>query len=108
MAHENCRVTVKGVPQTGLYVAGWAARSPSAKGSHTDDAAAVLDAFLADSESFVEPRCTLAEILVDRTGTPRAGWSAVAATEVLLDRFAGEGTLPLADYETLYEQVDED
>jgi ferredoxin--NADP+ reductase len=108
MAHENCRVTVKGVPQTGLYVAGWAARSPSAKGSHTDDAAAVLDAFLADSESFVEPRCTLAEILVDRTGTPRAGWSAVAATEVLLDRFAGEGTLPLTDYETLYEQVDED
>ena len=107
LAHEVGRVTVKGVPQTALYVAGWAARSPMAKGSHADDAAAVVDAILADTDSFVAPRHTLDEILANRT-EKRGGWSAVAATEVLLDRFAGEGTLPLADYEALYDQVDED
>jgi hypothetical protein len=107
LAHEDGRVTIKGVPQRALYVAGWAARSPMAKGSHADDAAAVVDAILADTDSFIAPRHTLGEILANRTGT-RGGWSAVAATEGLLDRFAGEGTLPLADYGALYDQVDED
>jgi hypothetical protein len=78
-----------------------------AKGSHADDAAAVVDAILADTDSFIAPRHPLGEILANRTGT-RGGWSAAAATEVLLDRFAGEGTLPLADYGALYDQVDED
>jgi hypothetical protein len=36
------------------------------------------------------------------------GWSAAAVTDELLDRFAGEGQLPLADYESLMDQVDED
>ncbi|AEF37801.1 hypothetical protein JDM601_3801 [Mycolicibacter sinensis] len=35
-------------------------------------------------------------------------WSAVAATDELLDRFAGEGQSPLVDYDALLDQVDED
>ena len=35
-------------------------------------------------------------------------WSAVRETEELLDRFAGEGKSPLADYDALLDQVEDD
>jgi hypothetical protein len=50
------------------------------------------------------------EVLAARGVVPSAsrGWSAVAATDVLLERFAGEGCSPLADYDQLVEQVEDD
>jgi ferredoxin/flavodoxin---NADP+ reductase len=110
IAHRDNRVLVGATPTAGLYVAGWAGRAPSEKGSHADDAAAVVAALHADLADLSRPGKTLADTLADRNiETSRiSGWSAVAATEVLLDRFAGEGKSPLADYESLMGQVDED
>jgi len=110
IAHDHGRVLTGGTPIPGLYVAGWAGRSPSNAGSHTENAAAVVAAIRADIGELPCPRKTLADALTERNiDAPRAdGWSAAVATDVLLDRFAGEGSAPLADYETLVEQVDED
>ena len=54
--------------------------------------------------------CDLSEVRTERGLEPCSlgGWSATPASEVLLSRFAGEDTLPLADYDALVEQVDED
>lgn len=92
-----------GVP--GVYVAGWAGRSPSATDrSHADDAADVVKALVEDLPGLPAPRRAPAEVL---TATS-LDWSAVRATDELVERFSGEGTLPLADYQDLLEQVDED
>ncbi|TAM64477.1 hypothetical protein [Mycobacterium sp.] len=110
VAHRGSRVLIGSIPTAGLYVAGWAGRAPSDNGSHPDDAAAVVAALKADLVELSPPRGTIAEVLAERAveASGLNGWSAVDATAVLLDRFAGEGTAPLADYESLMEQVDED
>jgi hypothetical protein len=110
IAHAHNRVRSGGKTTAGLYVAGWAGRAPSASGSHTADAAAVVEAITAGRVRLPAPDRELAEVLgANGVAVPRlVGWSAVAATEVLLDRFAGEGKAPLADYDALIEQVDED
>ncbi len=110
IAHRDNRVLIGASPTAGLYVAGWAGRAPSGKGSHAEDAAAVVAAIHADLAVLRRPRKTLADTL-DEHGIKTSqidGWSATVATDMLLDRFAGEGTAPLADYEALVEQVDED
>ena len=110
IAHRNCRVLAGSVPIPGLYVAGWAGRAPSDNGSHAGDAAAVVAAIRADLPTLPSPRDALADTL-SRRGVEAADvgcWSAVAATDRLLGRFAGEGTAPLADYAALMGQVDED
>lgn len=110
IAHQDSRVLIGATPTAGVYVAGWAGRAPSDDGSHLDDAVAVVAAMHADLATLSRPSRTLADILAERdihASSPN-GWSAVAATDVLLDRFAGEGNVPLADYEALMEQVDED
>ena len=106
IAHHQSRVLAGGNPAVGLYVAGWAGRAPSDKGSHADDAAAVVAAIHADVATLPRPHEVLTGLGVEASRLD--GWSAVAATDALLDRFAGEGTAPLADYETLVGQVDED
>jgi len=110
IAHRDGRVLAGGTTTAGLYVAGWAGRAPSDKGSHADDAAAVVAALHADLAVLSRPRKTLADIVSERRieTSSLGGWSAAAATDVLLDRFAGEGVAQLADYEALVAQVDED
>jgi len=110
IAHQSSRVLIGSTPTAGLYVAGWAGRAPSDNGSHADDAAALVAALHADLATLSRPCKTLAETLSERSveATRVTDWSAVVATEVLLDRFAGEGMAPLADYDALVEQVDED
>lgn len=110
VAHHGNRVLTGAAPTTGLYVAGWAGRAPSDTGAHTQDAVAVVAAIRADVGKLPRPCKTLADSLIERNiNVSRLdGWSAAAATDVLLDRFAGEGLAPLADYEALVEQVDED
>ena len=91
-------------------MAGWAGRAPSDTGSHAQDAAAVVAAIHADVAKLPRPYKRLADSLTghDINASRLDGWSAAAATDVLLDRFAGEGMAPLADYEALVGQVDED
>jgi len=110
LARDGVRALASGAPVPGLYVVGWAGRPPSERVSHADDAAALVQAVLADRDELTPPTETLADLLnrLGVTAHTSAGWSAVAATDVLLDRFEGEGTLPLADYDELLEQVDED
>jgi len=110
IGHQDGRVLIGSAPTPGLYAAGWAARGPSDPGSHAEDAAAVVAALRADRETLPRPRNTLAQALAERSlaASRLDGWSGAATTEVLLDRFAGEGAAPLADYEALVEQVDED
>ncbi len=110
IAHAGARVLVAGRPSPGLYVAGWAGRSAQEKGSHADDAVAVTDAIGSDLAALPVASRTLADALADTAIEPRglAGWSALQAIELLLKRFAGAGTLPLADYGALMAQVDED
>jgi ferredoxin--NADP+ reductase len=110
IAQRDGRVLIGSAPTAGLYVAGWAGRAPSANGSHAGDAAAVVAALHADLPTLSRPREALAETLAERhiEASGVGGWSATAATDVLLDRFAGEGTAPLADYEAMLGQVDED
>ncbi len=110
IAHRDGRVLIGATPTAGLYVAGWAGRAPCHGGSHVDDAVAVVAAIHADLATLSCPSKTLADILTERAiqASSLNGWSAVAATDMLLDRFAGEGTAPLADYQALMEQVDED
>lgn len=110
IAHHDSRVLSGGTPVPGLYVAGWAGRTPFETGSHAGDVEAVLAAIHADLDMLPHPQKTLPELLM-RSGlmpSQLAGWSATVATDVLLARFAGEGTVPLADYQTLLEQADED
>jgi hypothetical protein len=102
--HDGGRALSAGAVVPGVYVAGWAGRSAVDAGSHSEDAAAVVAALRADIASFVDPAHGLSEL----AASPLDGWSAVSATDVLIDRFAGEGKSPLADYDALYEQVDED
>lgn len=110
VAHRRGRVLIGATPTPGLYVAGWAGRAPADKGSHAGDAAAVVAAIHGDLDALSRPSKTLPDALTehDIKASSLNGWSAEASTEVLLDRFAGEGTAPLADYEVLVEQVDED
>jgi ferredoxin/flavodoxin---NADP+ reductase len=110
IAHRDARALIQAQPTPGLYVAGWAGRVPAGKGSHAEDAAAVVAAVHADLDALQRPSRTLPDALAARNieASSLNGWSARAATEGLLDRFAGEGTAPLADYEALVEQVDED
>jgi ferredoxin--NADP+ reductase len=110
IAHDAGRVLTGGSSQSGLYVAGWAGRPVGEKGSHPEDADAVLIAIRNDLPALGGPIRTLGEVLSAHRLQPSeiGDWSAVRATEVLLDRFAGEGTLPLADYDALVAQVDED
>lgn len=110
ICHAAGRVLIGGIPTPGLYVAGWAARSPQDKGSHPDDAAAVVDAIRSDLAGLQVASRTLADVLAEAAVEPCGlrGWSALAATDALLKRFAGEDRLPLADYDALLEQVDED
>lgn len=110
VAHRDGRVLVGSAPTAGLYVAGWAGRGPADPGSHAEDAATVLTALRTDLHTLPCPRKTLAQALGEHglTATGLDGWSAAAATDALLDRFEGEGAAPLADYEALVEQVDED
>jgi ferredoxin/flavodoxin---NADP+ reductase len=110
IAHHHSRVSAGATPAVGLYVAGWAGRAPSDKGSHADDAAAVVAAIHADVATLPHPHEPLADALA-RHGIEASrvdGWSAAVATDALLDRFAGEGKAPLADYEALVGQVDDD
>ncbi len=108
--HAAGRVLAAGRPVVGLYVTGWAGRLPRGPVSHRDDAAAVVAAIGADPPTLPSPKRKLHDLLELRgsTASRLQEWSAVAATEELLDRFAGEGTLPLADYDALLEEVDED
>ncbi|MGO9158813.1 hypothetical protein [Mycobacterium sp.] len=110
VAQQNGRVLIGSTPAAGLYVAGWAGRAPSDNGSHAADAAAVVAALHADLPTLSRPCKALAETLAERgiEASEAGGWSAAAATDLLLDRFAGEGTAPLANYEALKGQVDED
>jgi len=110
IAHRDGRVLVGAAPVAGLYVAGWAGRAPSDNGSHAGDAAAVVTAIHADLAGLSRPGESLADTLAERGigASTASGWSAAEATEVLLDRFAGEGVAPLADYAALLGQVDED
>ena len=110
IAHDGVRVLAGGTPVAGLYVVGWAGRDPADRGSHSDDAAALLAAIRADREALTPADTTLADVLAARgiEASRLNGWSAAAVTDELLDRFAGEGQLPLADYESLIGQVDED
>jgi hypothetical protein len=110
VAHDRARVLSGGAVGSGLYVAGWAGRDPSAAGSHDEDAAAVADAIRTDCAELAVPGTSLADVLAAKgiSITELGDWSAVDATDALLDRFAGEGTSPLADYDALMEQVDED
>lgn len=110
IAHRDGRVLVGANPIAGLYVAGWAGRSPRDKGSHSDDASAVIAAIHADLGTLPPPCTTLANVLARRgiDVSHVGGWSAVATTESLLAGFAGEGMAPLADYDVLVGQVDED
>lgn len=110
IANDGARVLVNGVPQTGLYTAGWAAHSPGAQRSHRQDAAAVAAAIRADLPATSAPGTELADVLARHgvTAVGLGGWSAVAATAALLDRFATEGTLPIADYGDLLENADDD
>lgn len=104
VARIGARVLREGVPVRGLYVSGWAGRGPREDGSHAVDAALVAAALRADRPDLPEPTAGL-----DFPGiTGLSGWSAVAATDELLKRFAGEGKSPIADYHGLMEQVDED
>ncbi len=110
IAHRGGRVSVGATPTAGLYVAGWAGRAPSGAGSHAADAGAVVAALRADLAELSRTPKTLADTLAERD-IPAAGldgWSAVAATDALLERFAGEGSAPLADYAALLEQRDDD
>jgi len=110
IAHEAGRVLCQRSPQLGLYVAGWAGRAAGEKGSHRDDAIAVIDAIRTDLPALSRTKRELAQVLSasQKEPTELGDWSAARATATLLDRFAGEGTLPLADYDALMEQVDED
>ena len=106
IAHVGSRVLSGGVPAAGLYVAGWAGRRPGDRGSHADDAAAVLAAVRADEAKLAASQ---ESFTIRREAVPAvSGWSAIAATDVLLARFEGEGLAPLANYYALVEQVDED
>jgi hypothetical protein len=110
IAHDGARVFSGGVAAPGLYVAGWAGRNPSGAGSHARDAAAVAAAIRADRAELATPATSLANVLAS-SAIPMIGlqdWSAVTVTEMLLDRFAGEGRSPLVEYDALIEQVDED
>ena len=110
IAQRDGRVLAGSTPTAGLYTAGWAGRAPSGTGSHAGDAAAVVAAVRADLAGLSRPGKSLADKLAERGigASSASGWSAAAATTVLLERFAGEGAAPLADYEALLEQVDED
>ena len=110
IAHHDGRVLTGATPMPGLYMAGWAARAPYDKGSHADDAAAVVAAIHVDRATLPRPSKTLANVLTHRgiDVLTADGWLAVAATDALLARFVGEGMAPLADYDALVEQVDED
>ena len=110
IAHDGARVLIAGRPTPGLYVAGWAGRSPQDEGSHADDAVAVTDAIRSDLAALPVASRTLADALAQTAIVPcgLGGWSALNATDILLERFAGDGTLPLADYQALLGQVDED
>ena len=110
IAHHHSRVLAGGSPAVGLYVAGWAGRAPADRGSHGDDGAAVVAGIRADVATLPRPTESLTDALT-RHGIEASrvsGWSAAVATDVLLDRFAGEGKAPLADYEALVGQADED
>jgi len=106
LAHDKARVFSGGAVAAGLYVAGWAGRDPSAVGAHAADADAVVTAIHADAVKLPSPEADLTDI-VTRAST-LGGWSAVAATERLLDRLAAEGQAPLADYQALLAQADDD
>lgn len=110
IAHRDARALVGSAPGAGLYVAGWAGRGPFDNGSHAQDAAAVLAAMRADLTTLRRPCRMMTDVFAGRRieASHLVGWSAVAATDALLDRFAGEGVAPLADYAKLVERVDED
>lgn len=110
IAHREGRVLCGGTPVVGLYAAGWAARAPGDEGSHADDAASVVTALRADHVTLPVPSVGLADLLRQRgiEASTGYGWSAVAATDALLARFEGRGAAPLADYDALVAQVDQD
>jgi hypothetical protein len=83
-----------------VHVAGWAGRDPVLGGSHREDAARVVAALTAEPAQ-PSDACPW-------SGTPLGTWSPVAEVEMLLARFAGEGTLPLADYDALLAEADDD
>jgi hypothetical protein len=91
--HDPSRV-LDGVPPH-VHVVGWAGRDPVTGGSHAADAAAVAAAVLACTDSA-------------QFGSGVGDWLATAEVESLLARFAGEGTRPLADYDRLLAEVDDD
>ncbi|GAA0616816.1 hypothetical protein GCM10009547_18660 [Sporichthya brevicatena] len=80
--------------------AGWAGRDPVAGGSHREDAAAVADAVLGADPV---PAAGLPDL-----GTGLGSWDPIAEVKTLLARFAGEGTRPLADYDALLADADDD
>ncbi|WP_158019511.1 FAD-dependent oxidoreductase [Mycolicibacter sinensis] len=108
--HRDTRVLRAAAVVEGLYVAGWAGRGPHDGGSHSADAAAVTSAIRWDRRSLPSPQCRLVDVLAGHRfqDVRLQDWSAVAATDELLDRFAGEGQSPLVDYDALLDQVDED
>lgn len=110
IAHRDGRVLAAGQLVAGLYVAGWAARDPDDEGAHPEDAALVVSAIRQDRSALPTARRDLSELTAElEIEVSRIdGWSAVEATVSLLDRFAGEGKSPLADYDALMDQVDED
>ncbi|WP_169811512.1 FAD-dependent oxidoreductase [Nocardia harenae] len=102
------RAVRDGAPQNGVYLAGWVARSPGV-GSHAADHDAVLTALDDDLTAGLAAATSDVDRLPAAAGSrPLTGWSAVEATERLLERFATEGTHPLADYHRLVDEADDD
>jgi hypothetical protein len=104
------RVFDGGVVEPALYAAGWATRSPRSARSHADDAAELVVSLRRDVDTRPRPTTDLAATLYELgvEPAPLDGWSALAATNALLARFDGEGTLPLADYDELLTEVSDD
>src|SRR5262249_47817116 len=63
LPHIDGRVVTGGGPIPGLYAAGWAGRAPHGRGSHADDAAAVVAALRTDVGSLHRQHGTLANTL---------------------------------------------
>ena len=106
IARDGARVLSAGQQVRGLYVAGWAGRGPSEPGSHAADAAAVVAALRSDVTKLIDPVVDLPAIGIEASDI--RNWSATVVIDALLERFAGEGRSPLADYDALLDEVDED
>ncbi len=87
-------------PPADVLRAGWVGRDPVAGGSHREDAAAVVEAVFATTAARA---AALPEL-----GTGLGAWGPITEVETLLARFAGEGTRPLADYDALLADADDD